>query len=168
MAKRKNIKELLDQYKDHNEKIGYFPSKPMQEVYCEICKNFDSKKQFCISYDSYPFDDVIPPEEYCNEFIIDEVKYAKELEANKRKWEEIFWDGQYEEKSDQWIKGVDISISLYVKNEVWRRDQGYCVKCGSKEQLDYVPIIPFSKGGKSVVDNIQLLCKKCIRNKEKE
>jgi hypothetical protein len=168
LAKKKSIKGLLDKYKDHSDNKGYYPLTSKEEVYCEICKNFDSKKQFCNAYDSYPFGDVIPPEEYCNEFIIDKAKLEKKQEADKRKWNQVFWEGKYEEKSNHWIEGVDISISLHVKNEVWKRDQGRCVECGSKEQVDYVHVIPLSRGGSSMIDNIHLLCKECIRKKNKE
>ncbi len=50
-------------------------------------------------------------------------------------------------------------IPSSVKLEVWKRDGGKCVKCGSKDNLHYDHILPFSKGGTSLkADNIQLLC----------
>jgi len=46
-----------------------------------------------------------------------------------------------------------------VKIEVWKRDKGKCVICGSTDNLHFDHIIPFSKGGSSLVSqNIQLLC----------
>ena len=46
-----------------------------------------------------------------------------------------------------------------VKAEVWRRDQGQCVRCGSDKNLHFDHVIPYSKGGSSLVAaNIQLLC----------
>lgn len=50
-------------------------------------------------------------------------------------------------------------IPPQVKLEVWKRDRGKCIKCGSTDNLHFDHIIPFSKGGSSLVaDNIQLLC----------
>jgi len=52
-------------------------------------------------------------------------------------------------------------IPSAVKLEVWQRDEGQCVKCGSTENLHFDHIIPYSKGGSSLVtDNIQILCAK--------
>ena len=52
-----------------------------------------------------------------------------------------------------------------VKFEVWRRDGGKCVICGSQKNLEFDHIIPFSKGGSSTARNIQLLCQDCNRHK---
>jgi len=50
-------------------------------------------------------------------------------------------------------------IPTWVKLEVWKRDGGKCVKCGTSEDLHFDHIIPFSRGGSSnTPDNIQLLC----------
>ena len=57
------------------------------------------------------------------------------------------------------------TISQHVRREVWRRDMGRCVKCGSQERLEYDHIIPFSKGGSNTVRNIELLCESCNRKK---
>lgn len=46
-----------------------------------------------------------------------------------------------------------------VKLAVWKRDKGMCTKCGSKDNLHFDHILPFSKGGTSLMEeNIQLLC----------
>jgi hypothetical protein len=57
------------------------------------------------------------------------------------------------------------SIPLNVRDEVWRRDQGKCVNCGSREKLAFDHIIPISKGGSNTARNIELLCEKCNRSK---
>jgi hypothetical protein len=57
------------------------------------------------------------------------------------------------------------SIPNAIKREVWRRDQGRCVECSSKELLEYDHIIPFRLGGSNTVRNIQLLCEPCNRSK---
>ncbi len=52
-------------------------------------------------------------------------------------------------------------IPSSVKLEVWKRDMGRCVICGSTDNLHFDHIIPYSKGGSSLVaENIQLLCAK--------
>lgn len=52
-----------------------------------------------------------------------------------------------------------------VRNEVWRRDLGKCVMCGSQEKLEFDHIIPISKGGSNTARNLQLLCESCNRKK---
>ena len=53
----------------------------------------------------------------------------------------------------------DRIIPSAVKLAVFKRDQGKCIECGSKDNLHFDHILPFSKGGTSVlVENIQLLC----------
>ncbi len=50
-------------------------------------------------------------------------------------------------------------IPTSVKLEVWKRDKGRCIKCGSQDNLHFDHIIPYSKGGSSLVaENIQILC----------
>lgn len=56
-------------------------------------------------------------------------------------------------------------ISSETKREVWRRDEGKCVRCGSRKNLEYDHIIPVSKGGSNTVRNIELLCEECNRSK---
>jgi len=56
-------------------------------------------------------------------------------------------------------------IPSEVRREVWRRDEGKCVKCGSRENLEYDHIIPVSQGGSNTVRNIELLCEACNRAK---
>ena len=72
---------------------------------------------------------------------------------------------------DRYFKGISQTgynarhIPQAVKTEVWRRNMGRCVQCGSQERLEFDHIIPFSKGGSNTVRNIQLLCENCNRSK---
>jgi hypothetical protein len=59
------------------------------------------------------------------------------------------------------VKDLDHNrmIPTSVKLEVWKRDKGACVQCGSKDNLHFDHILPYSKGGTSLkAQNIQLLC----------
>ena len=50
-------------------------------------------------------------------------------------------------------------IPTHVKLEVWKRDGAKCVICGASDELHFDHIVPYSKGGTSLVaDNVQLLC----------
>lgn len=53
------------------------------------------------------------------------------------------------------------SIPQQVKIAVWQRDRGRCVQCGSDQYLEYDHVIPWSKGGASSMENLQLLCRRC-------
>jgi hypothetical protein len=50
-------------------------------------------------------------------------------------------------------------IPTKVKLEVWKRDGGKCVVCGATDELHFDHVVPYSKGGTSLVaENVQLLC----------
>jgi hypothetical protein len=52
-----------------------------------------------------------------------------------------------------------------VRHEVWRRDEGRCVDCGSRERLEFDHIVPYSKGGGNTARNLELRCEPCNRKK---
>lgn len=56
-------------------------------------------------------------------------------------------------------------IPDHVRLFVWQRDKGCCVKCGSRERLEFDHIIPISAGGSSTERNLQLLCESCNQSK---
>jgi hypothetical protein len=50
-------------------------------------------------------------------------------------------------------------IPSAVKLEVWKRDKGRCIRCGSTDNLHFDHDIPYSRGGSSLTSaNIQLMC----------
>ena len=65
------------------------------------------------------------------------------------------------EQRQQEVNDLDHNrmIPTAIKLEVWKRDNGKCVTCGSSDNLHFDHILPFSKGGTSLkAENIQLLC----------
>ncbi len=72
-------------------------------------------------------------------------------------------DKTIDEKENRIVELTDLDhnrmIPTDVKLEVWKRDKGICVQCGSNDNLHFDHILPFSKGGTSLkAENIQLLC----------
>jgi hypothetical protein len=61
--------------------------------------------------------------------------------------------------------GARAPIPERVRHEVWRRDGGACVDCGSRERLEYDHIVPVSRGGANTARNIELRCEPCNRKK---
>jgi hypothetical protein len=56
-------------------------------------------------------------------------------------------------------------IPEVVRMRVWQRDGGRCVKCGSRDRLEFDHIIPIAEGGNNTERNIELLCETCNRQK---
>jgi 5-methylcytosine-specific restriction endonuclease McrA len=64
-------------------------------------------------------------------------------------------------ESSSLIMSTSRVIPTEVKKEVWKRDMGKCVKCGSGENLHFDHDLPYSKGGTSLTaKNVRLLCMK--------
>lgn len=49
-------------------------------------------------------------------------------------------------------------IEAETKLAVYRKSDGRCVVCGSREQLEVDHIIPWSKGGSNELPNLQVMC----------
>jgi hypothetical protein len=82
---------------------------------------------------------------------------------NTFKFKLLITDKTVAQKTDYYQTTEDLDhnrmIPTSVKLEVWKRDKGKCVTCGSTNNLHFDHILPFSKGGTSLkVENIQLLC----------
>jgi hypothetical protein len=48
-----------------------------------------------------------------------------------------------------------------VREAVWRRERGRCVRCGGKEELKFKHLVPVAVGGQDTPENIRLVCKPC-------
>ena len=69
------------------------------------------------------------------------------------------------ERGTEGTKSRRSRIPDEIRTFVWERDEGRCVKCGSEDELQFDHIIPVAKGGGNSVDNVQLLCGDCNRQK---
>lgn len=56
-------------------------------------------------------------------------------------------------------------VQVGVKAEIWKRDEGKCRNCGSHFALQIDHVHPFSHGGKTVKENLRLLCRNCNQRK---
>jgi len=58
-----------------------------------------------------------------------------------------------------------VPIPSDLRRAVFERDGGRCVECGSNFDLQYDHILPHSLGGATSLENLQLLCAPCNREK---
>jgi hypothetical protein len=89
----------------------------------------------------------------------------KEAHAEARKEIIAIFTNQSQQGETEAEANLRKPISSEVKREVWRRDEGKCTKCGSRERLEFDHIIPVTKGGSNTARNIELLCEACNRAK---
>lgn len=54
-----------------------------------------------------------------------------------------------------------IVISEELRNKVYEKSNSMCVECKSTVRLEIDHIKPFSFGGETRIENLQLLCKSC-------
>ena len=93
--------------------------------------------------------------------------FWQELDGNnpKRKVCKFKLEAIDDEEEDIQTENIEMEharlIPSAIKAEVYKRDGGCCRICGSKENLHYDHILPYSKGGTSTnSNNIQILCAK--------
>ena len=67
--------------------------------------------------------------------------------------------GRRARKEDRPIR--DDTIPEMVRQEVLRRDGGTCVRCGSRDGIEFDHIVPVARGGTHEPNNLQLLCRSC-------
>ena len=57
---------------------------------------------------------------------------------------------------------------MNIKRKVYEKQKHKCKKCGKEcliEEMEADHITPWSQGGHTTIDNCQMLCKKCNREK---
>ncbi len=87
----------------------------------------------------------------------------KSADKERKKFEKL--KHKFFNKDTEHIQYERARIPEEVRIAVWRRDQGRCARCGSRENLEYDHIVPVSRGGGNTVRNIELLCQDCNRSK---
>jgi hypothetical protein len=97
-------------------------------------------------------------------FQLDDYKYINDGKRNVFRFIlQLTIDSQHAERAKVSDINVEYSrvIPSEVKKEVWKRDKGQCVLCGSDKDLHFDHDLPYSKGGTSLsVKNVRLLCMK--------
>ena len=66
---------------------------------------------------------------------------------------------KFSKEQNEHVKYERTRISENVRIEVWRRDQGRCASCSSRENLEYDHIVPVSRGGSNTARNVELLAR---------
>lgn len=61
---------------------------------------------------------------------------------------------------DEMTNAGEPVIPENLKNTVWERDEGRCVKCGATEDVGVYCVVPYAMPQES---NCQILCKPCKR-----
>ncbi len=77
----------------------------------------------------------------------------------------LLWRGTVDRADQAPARPRREPIPERVRNEVWRRDRGTCIECGSRERLEFDHIVPVSRGGSNTARNLELRCEPCNRRK---
>ncbi len=89
------------------------------------------------------------------------------------------WSAALGDAQTSWANMVDLVLRIKdqppnkgrqiipeaVRIFVWRRDEGKCTRCASRNRLEYDHIIALANGGSNTARNIELLCETCNRRK---
>lgn len=141
--------------------VGLSPNKKSAKWKCWHCKylRIEIAKKIPAAY---------PPPWQCRTCTEESWKFLEVIESKEvALWKCAFCDTVHEVQKTSIIVSSNGArmISKQVQREVWRRDEGKCVNCGSNERLEFDHIIAIAKGGSNTVRNIQLLCESCNRAK---
>lgn len=75
------------------------------------------------------------------------------------------WDPTVVHRHREQTDGHTRYVPVQVKAFIWERDKGKCTNCGSTRGLQVDHIKPFALGGKTVPENLRLLCSNCNQRK---
>jgi len=97
---------------------------------------------------------------------IDEEKVRQEKRriATQAEMAASSWTPIYQRQTSSGAPRRDY-IPREVRRIVWHRAGGKCEDCGGTESLEFDHIIPVAKGGSASLQNLQLLCRRCNRQK---
>jgi hypothetical protein len=59
------------------------------------------------------------------------------------------------------VNDTKVHLKAETRRQVWRRDQGKCINCGSNYALEIDHILPKALGGPWTEENLRLLCRSC-------
>jgi len=146
--------------------LEYSPSQ-----WLELCKKAETRA-ICFGHYLRPETGVVHFfYTYKGAYYVSQIELSEEdvttiIEQDRKKTEDTLWREVERVKARAEAEGaIRQPIPEAIQVLVWNRDQGKCVKCGSKGNLEFDHIIPLSKGGSSTARNIQLLCEECNRSK---